>query len=441
MSYSCMNGRLRTLPITDNDTSSYISVTPFTLPQGLMTTHKVTPSLLSASCDDHDDDKGLNTQYQIMSLSSLGISETYRFMGKSIVDHCWTTTMLDAGRNSTTGRKVLVLAVLVRNRGGEGGGGIIEDLKSNDTSQVSLDVSSVIIQWRPCCDGGTSMGQTRRDTIDEQFPHKTIIPLPFLACSIVMNEHLLGIGTTVGVLFHALEHVVIIPQSCSTGNSSLLTLRYEDLATIKVMKTFVVHAMDISALHFVGVSGVRIGVWNVAHILKSLKDGDESCRATWNTTLDCKQRVTSVRICNVIGSRCIALCCWDGSAIVLRQVENSMQWMRVVNASNEDGMAPWEHSVEGCNDLSPCFLETLGFRENSFLVITTPSSSLLRVFDIDSGCEKSFGARDGKSIQGLVRTVTSTQEELIAYIDGSDMVNFLDAKGIQSYFNHQKDVR
>lgn len=394
MSYSCINGRLRTLPIIDNDASkceqsdAYISVTPYTLPQGLMTMHQVTPSPISSS--HNDDDNRCTDQRQLMSLSSLGILETYRFMGKSIIDHCWTTAKLDPGRNAYGGKVLLILAVLVRNRGGM----TVSSESSDDSQVVSLDVSSIIVQWRPC--DRKMMGQTRRDTIDEQFPHRTIIHLPFLACGIAMNEHLLVIGTMAGAIFHKIEHIVA-PQS--TSNS--FVIRYDDLERIKVMKTFVVHAMDISALHFVGVSGAHIGVWNVMDVLKSFEYNKESCPAAWSTSLDCKQRVTCVRFCDLIESRLIALACWDGSAILLRQKEGNKDWLRVVNTLNEDDMAPWEYSVEGSNDLSQCFLEILGFRGNTFLVITTPSSSLLRIFDIESGDKQSFGTNDGNDSKSV----------------------------------------
>jgi len=248
------------------------------------------------------------------------------------------------------------------------------------------------------------MGKIRRETIDEQFPHRVVIPLPFVACSLAMNEKLLVIGSMSGAIFYKIEHLI---ARKSTDIFSV-GVNHEELEKVHVMKSFPVHAIEMSKSFFVGVSGVQIGVWNVERILNSFDMKKESCCATWSATLNCKNRVTCIRLSNsfvrdnIIVDDCkfIALVCWDGTTVLLRREGNDVIWKQYHKSNS-----PWEHSIHAGAKLSPCFAEILEYEGcglNKLLVVTTPSSSLLRIFDIENGYEIKHVLPQGNESKSVV---------------------------------------
>jgi hypothetical protein len=229
MAYSCMNGRLRSLPyigtydtmVSDDSTKSHVSVAPFTLPHGFLSTHEISVS------------------------QDRTLVEVNRFKGEVIIDHQWIKI---TKHPLTGGNEILVLAALTRLKGQNATAslsGMGEDYVRN---QRTLHVN-----WREHHDLPAS---TDRNSIDQAFPHRNSIIVPFPVTSMVMNTELLVLGSSVGVVaFKLLDLLTDVNEESSQiseSKNAYLKTRFDSIPSLRILRSFAIHAMDISASSFVG---------------------------------------------------------------------------------------------------------------------------------------------------------------------------------------------
>lgn len=383
MSYGCMNGRIRALPVIGPEISSTITIAPCTFPNGLITLHKVLPV-----------DK--ETSNNAVPFTSLGIMEIHRSIGEAIVDHCWTILKRQDTDKEKEGQshsgKILILAKLTRKRGQ-----IITSSRERDV-HYDANTTTLHIQWRD-----VDKDEIRRDTIDDTFPYKKTMALPFVASSIVMNDTLLVIGSSTGAIFYKLGHLM---RAHNIEEESRLL--HDSCAKFKLLKNFMIHAMDISNEYFAVASGERVGMWRVDNICKCLDSNTLTCVADWSATLDGQSRITCVRISlsfekgRWAGRPFLAFTRWDGSAVLFQREHDCEKWNRFtkwVHAGvdthartteniEQDECPLWEQAKAGQDQTCPCFAEVIHLESVDclFLAVTIPAVCALRIYDLNNNC-------------------------------------------------------
>lgn len=377
---------------SDSTFKSYISVTPCSLPHGLITTHQI------SSLED-EDEGGDQPSMRTVPFSGMNMVEIHRCMGEVIVDHCWTRS---SSKYCKSGQ-LLVLAILTRKRG------LNIPSSSDDAADAAADAdkqndgnnaSTLHIQWRD--DYHAEMGETRRrGSIDEAFTNRMAISLPFIASSIATNRQLLVIGSSTGAIVHRFEDLMTDhPQGA-------MKIRHDLLKSLKLMNTFVVHTMDISNSYFAAVSGERIGVWDTKNIIEAIESDAMICTAAWSSKLDGQHRATCIRISTALGidedGQYMALSSWDGSAVVFRNI-GADGWERVGklrvaveeeqarSEDNDDSIPPpWEQSsINSDQRLSPSFVEIIesgvGGEAIVVLAVSTSASPAVRFYNVENAC-------------------------------------------------------
>ena len=383
MSYGCMNGRIRALPETGSEISSTISIAPCTFPNGLITLHKV-------------EDK--ETSNNAIPFTSLGIMEIHRSIGEVIVDHCWTILKISDSDEEEEGQshsgKILILATLNRKRGQ-----IITTSREKDVYHHE-NTTTLHIEWR-CVD--KDQDQIRRDSIDDTFPYKKAMTLPFIASSIVMNDTLLVIGSSTGAIFYKLGYLI---RGKNIEEES--RLRYDSSDSFKILNNFMVHAMDISNEYFAVASGERVGVWRVDNICKCLDSNSLTCVADWSATLDGQSRISCVRLSlsfetgRLAGRPFLTFASWDGSAVLFQREHDCEIWnhfTKWVHADvekqkgttenmDQDECPPWEEAKAGQDQACPCFAEVMHLENGDclFLTVAIPAVCAIRIFDLRNKC-------------------------------------------------------
>ncbi len=404
MAYSCLNGRLRSLPGLDEGTKSYVSATPCTLPHGLITTHEVSfseePSLV----------------------------EVNRLKGEIIIDHCWTKVQCSQHVESD----IIILMVLTRLRG----------------ENIPSLASTLRIRWR--LEPNLAIG-SKRDSIDEAFPYRKDITLPLNCSSLVANKNLLAIASSSGVIVFQLQDLIVdSDESQENGSENHDRISHDAIPSFRMLNTFVIHAMGISDNYFVAVSGERLGVWSVSKIIDAFEH--KSCAAEWSTNLEGRSgRVTCIRISNSINANnvILAICSWDGSAIIFQGGADTI-WNRITGPIQYDEHAAaeienpiWEQSPLGSSqDHSPVFAEIIELSNFNFLgtvlILASAKSAFLRLFLVESGREKVItlsGNDDSKTVEGMARLQNSSDQSYgFAYIDSADKIGVIQKETIRNVF-------
>lgn len=391
MSYGCMNGRIRALPVTGPERSSTISIAPCTFPHGLITLHKVVQV-------------NKETSNNAIPFTSLGIMEIHRSIGEVIVDHCWTILEKTDSDKEEEGQshsgKMLILAKLTRKRGQ-----IITTSQEKDVYHDE-NTTTLHVQWRY-----VDKDQVRRDSIDDTFPYKKTMTLPFIASSIVMNHTLLVLGSSTGAIFYNISHLI---RGQNIEEES--RLRHDSIDSFKLLRNFMVHAMDISNEYFAVASGERVGVWRVDNICKCLNSDSLMCVADWSATLDGQSRISCVRFSLSIetgiwaGKPFLAFASWDGSALLFQREHDCEIWNRFTKwvhagVDTQEGTTEniepdecplWEQAKAGQDQASPCFAEVMHLENGDrlFLAVAMPAVCVIRIYDLKSSCWKDLVMSD-----------------------------------------------
>ena len=342
MGFSCMNGRLRqvtqtitTAPSTNTnqyqnktnaDNAPIVSLLPFTLPNGIIATTEISPSLnekensTNGRGDDENEQQRCSsrctTETTLFMLREL--KEIHRVRGRVITDHCWAivqTKHRDAadsdadihGDDSFDKKNhMLVLAILTR----AGGGDIHrmnifgdDDEQTNDKHEnqndIQLDkdglaVCSIYIYSRPMYDsdninqnvmnstyqdysidcGNENDGVPKEEIGEGQekelhlFTHSYQINLSHFVNCITMDDHILVIGSYIGAKIYNIHDIL----SNSTPINTTIHKRQDtnntkELDSIRIMKPCIVQAMCLSYPYFAAASGDRIGIWRIDYFM------------------------------------------------------------------------------------------------------------------------------------------------------------------------------
>ncbi len=287
-----MNGRLRRFPTTkphrkitqkkekeeeaeedelnvqtdDCSVQRVVSLIPFKLPDGIITTHQI-PSTASKALHDHDDRQqcgyghgyGYGYGHNEMPFMLYHLKQIHRIKGEHIVDHCWSIVNLrkfndeeeekndskeeakGGNGNCNCNNFWLVLAVLTRlgeDSGPEGGE------PNNRSCPERESICTVLLYGRPlhgmeegeesnekenmldnfsidCCQGQKGDGCT--PTMPSLFSLSHRIDLPYFVNGIAMDSNILVIGSYTGATIYDIQNVM---SKAKTNNNSNYSYNY-----------------------------------------------------------------------------------------------------------------------------------------------------------------------------------------------------------------------
>jgi hypothetical protein len=345
-----MNGRLRRIQIPPSSYNNHqqehehhqheeevISLIPFTLPNGIITTHQITledeegeeggeligandnatddPNVKATnnSIDNCDDNK---EKYKEIPFMLHHLKEVHRMKQNTgiIIDHCWTfinhyernsnshvdrngedNNNSNSSGNKCGGKCSLVLAILTRlgekeegpkakgNRNKEGNENKYTDENENENSTIC----SVFLYSKHI-----SIPEREREQIpnpNEIDINTDIINNPSSSCridvsyfvnNITMDDNILVIGSFIGATIYDIHDCL----KCNIDND--IGIENEDNNddnnnvetepfSIRIMKSCIVQAMTLSYPYFAVASGDRVGIWQIDHIVNYIQEQKE----------------------------------------------------------------------------------------------------------------------------------------------------------------------
>ncbi len=388
MGFECLNGRLRQCHIPTSfhnncdeskTTSSFLmnnnvhcpsntlSLLPFTLPNGIVTSFELSSSSSSSKAECNNSSTNNKSQEQninnSMSFMLHEIQEIHCIKGSIIIDHCWSIIQYypnDDNHNNpredtSNSNYTLVLAILTRLGGKEEfttnnfGNDYTKTMQSMHIHESKNNICTTIsIYSRPIQSSSDESSSSCHPS--SSFSHLYTINLHHFAICLQMDDHILVIGSYVGAIIYDIHEILCKSSSCCTNNNNNDD---QNLTSIRIMKPCIVQAISLSYPYFAAASGDRVGVWridkfkkyfNYQNKLKSIELNQSSSSsqlllqenlftlqnylvAVWSTKVDNgSNRITSLDMIQTNyneSSDCfIALSCWDGSAFVYRRCEN-----------------------------------------------------------------------------------------------------------------------
>lgn len=392
-----MNGRIRPRdPVHDSNaywsspTISSFSVTPACLPSGIITIH-APPDCLSVDSP---------TAYRKLTCKLYNVMEIHRLAGEVIIDHCWSTPsmqLLDKMEFKTR-KSFLLLTILTRHSIGS----YYQSSNIHGEARLNSGVVTCVHIYRYDNQDTSSECITSEEITfkhaDSTFILFRTIPLSYVASCIAVEKNLIVIATSLGVLVYNVIDLMIGDRGGSPKKPSILWL---NPPIQKLMYTCVIHCILMSGSFLVAASGNRVGIWRT--------NSTEICfshAAVWESQInECQGQITSIDMIREEGFwHFLAVSCWDGSAYIFRfntACKNlDEDWERVLSSNGES--AVWESPTEsGDQVLFPTFVSLLSIKKSyltrTFMVVSTPGSSIIRCFDIDLRRQRSSFGHDNKT--------------------------------------------
>lgn len=411
MGFECLNGRLRQCHIppsfhncdeskTTKTTSSFsmnnnvhcpssaLSLLPFTLPNGIITTFELSSSSSSSSSSSKSECNNSSTNNKSqeqninnsMSFMLHQIQEMHCIKGSIIIDHCWSIIQYNPNddnydnhdEDTSKSNYILVLAILTRlgkeeeyttNNFGNDNTKTIQSMYMHESKNTGNICTTISIYSRPI---QSSSNESSSCHPSSSFTHLYTINLHHFAICLQMDDHILVIGSYVGAIIYDIHEILY-----KSSSSCCTNIDHEDndddddqnLTSIRIMKPCIVQAISLSYPYFAAASGDRVGVWRIDNfkkyfhyqkqIMKQKTQSSSSSSssqqqlllpqensstlqnylvAIWSTKVDNgSNRITSLEMIqtnyNESSSDCfIALSCWDGSAFVYRRCENTRKY-------------------------------------------------------------------------------------------------------------------
>jgi len=382
-----VSGRLKPR-LQGHNNENCISVAPLSLPSG---------TIVCASSSDAEKAMG-SSRLRSVGLSSF-LQEIHSYTRDTIVDHCWTTLDAEEIKQSNVQHDetdvhrddpVEILVILTRCPYAKHNA---EERSSNkstpqDEKDSNFTASRILLYQKRYL-----KSNVLHQSPDEQNVRSWVcvgrMEFSEFCIGVVADKTCLAVAQTHGATWYNLPNLI----RCLADSSEEETRPTTTSLPLHIMQNHAVHAMCLVHPYFVAVSGHRLGVWNVDDARR--KDGT-SMGAIWATVLPDlgNVKVSSIQLSlSPHGNIVIVVSCWNGLVYVYQGQRSKSDAQEFHLTIDMDGTLPcWQYPTIGASSddtLFPTFCAILtpgpyNSLEHTLLAVSTPASTRIRCYDLDS---------------------------------------------------------